>query len=178
MHGIDDEAAFCKAVEHSIRDHGINSVAIYRYTEFINNLRFCPNECLAELLNIIADFKDYSEEELHAKHNGHSWLDFEYAVCGEFTERIIHGNDTAKECNIDQYSEMTYFLEDDAIRMNGKEQTNMKNTVSRTLLDLMTCGEATKITIEFADGTFYREEFSDGERTYTEWTEREGTQTI
>ena len=118
MYKLKDEGAFFKAVEYSISKHGINSVAINHYSEVVTNLMYCPEDTLAELLSLIDDFKDYGEEALHEKHDGHSWLDFMYAVCGEFTERIIHGNKLAVLCDIDRYSDMTYFLEDD---MNGKD---------------------------------------------------------
>ena len=118
MYKLRDEGAFFKAVEYSIRNHGINSVAINHYPEIVNNLIYCPNEVLAELLNLIDDFKDNGEEVLREKHGDHSWYEFMYAVCGEFTERIIHGNEYATLCDIDRYSDMTYFLEDD---INGKD---------------------------------------------------------
>lgn len=118
MYKLNNEGAFFKAVEYSIRNHGINSVAIDHYPEIVNNFRYCPYDVLAELLNLIDDFKDNDEEVLYAKHNGHSWMDFMYAVCGEFTERVIHGNNLAVLCDIDRYSEMTFFLEDD---ISGKD---------------------------------------------------------
>lgn len=92
MYKLKDDGAFFKTIACSIRNHGIDSKAINHYEEIVQELYNCPCEWLAELLNLIQDFaKQHSYEELRQKHNGHSWVEFMYAVCGEWTDRVIHG---------------------------------------------------------------------------------------
>lgn len=92
MQDTRDKEQFFKSVVYSIRDHGTNSAAINHYEEIIRNLYDCPCEWLVELLNLIQDLaKQHSYEELRQKHDGHSWVEFMYAVCGEWTDRVIHG---------------------------------------------------------------------------------------
>lgn len=50
--------------------------------------------------------------------------------------------------------------------------------VSRHLLELMTCGSATKVTIEFDDGNTYTRTLPDATENYIEWTERNGQSTM
>ena len=55
---------------------------------------------------------------------------------------------------------------------------NKLEMVSRHLLELMTCGSATKVTIEFDDGNTYTRTLPDATENYIEWTERNGQSTM
>ena len=55
---------------------------------------------------------------------------------------------------------------------------NKLEMVSRQLLELMTCGAATKVTIEFDDGNTYARTLPDATENYIEWTERNGQSTM
>lgn len=55
---------------------------------------------------------------------------------------------------------------------------NKLEMVSRHLLELMNCGSATKVTIEFDDGNTYTRTLPDATENYIEWTERNGQSTM
>lgn len=45
--------------------------------------------------------------------------------------------------------------------------------MSNVMMGMIANANVKKIRVELADGTFYQEEFCDGQRTYTEWSERD-----
>lgn len=45
--------------------------------------------------------------------------------------------------------------------------------MSNVMMGMIANANVKKIRVELADGTFYQEEFCDGCRTYTEWSERD-----